>query len=225
MAWFLFSPVQNGVFLLLLIASLASSEPPICLSCPSVIFLAKLNIKRCCRGEFSYVSFSSCFLLCDGDGLVRLAMWSFEITSTLWHSGTLLFTLWINSKPKFKYQLNRLKCRPVFSNSATKFPEFLAEWLCYLEVFVFFYTCSNPAVVFVAERSRGVPEVILPFEEFLQVGICSTLVDLWAPNRLFFPPLTIVFSVKGSRYLCLTSVLNLLTKNVVVGMYIKGLGV
>lgn len=121
------------------------------------------------RDQFSNVSFPSCFLLGDGDGLVRLAMGSFKITSTLWRSGTLLFTLWINSKPKFKYQLNLLKCCLVFSNPATKFPEFLAEWLCYLEDFFFFFffcTCSNPAVVFVAEHSRGVPEVILPFEDF-----------------------------------------------------------
>lgn len=90
------------------------------------------------RDQFSYVSLSSCFLLCDGGGLVRLAMGSSKITSTLWRSGTLLFTLWINSKPKFKYQLKLLKCRPVFSNPTTKFPEFLAQWLCYLEDFFFF---------------------------------------------------------------------------------------
>lgn len=78
------------------------------------------------------------FLLCVGGGLVRLAMGSFKITSTLRRSGTLLFTLWINSEPKFKYQLNLLKCRPVFSNPTTKFPEFLPEWLSYLEDFFFF---------------------------------------------------------------------------------------
>lgn len=148
MAWFLFSPVQNGVFLLPLITSLASSESLICLSCPSAIFLAKLSIKRWCRAAvgkstpawpvFICQFFFTRFLLCDGDGLVHLAMGSFKITSTLWRSGAFLFTLWINSKPKFKYQLNRLKCCPVFSNPATKFPEFLAEWLCYLEDFLFF---------------------------------------------------------------------------------------
>lgn len=106
------------------------------------------------RDQFSYVSFSSCFLLCDGDGLVHLAMGSFKITSTLWRRGTLLFTLWINSKPKFKYQLNLLKCRPVFSNPTTKFPEFLASGCVTLKIFFF-----TPAVILQSSLSRNVPEV------------------------------------------------------------------
>lgn len=179
-------PLSKWLFFLLLIASLAFCELTVWLSCPSVIFLAKLNMHRwwraaCAqrgsphlRDQFSSVHLgqvlASCFLLWDGDALVRLAMGSVKITSTLCHSATLLFTLWINSKTKFEYQLTLLKCLPVFCNPTMYFPEFLPELLCYLEeihakkLCWIYYTCSNPAV-FLSQHTPEVSQKWFSFED------------------------------------------------------------